>query len=98
MVAVEVNLSDELVSLLRESERSLEDAALEMIVLELYRRGALTSSRAAEPLGTERFSFIKYASSLGIPFIDMTEEEWDEEARLIESLRRGSGLSPTPAR
>ena len=98
MVTVEVNLSDELVSLMRESERSIEDAALEMIVLELYRRGSLTSSRAAELLGTDRFSFVKHASGLGIPFIDMTEEEWDEEARLVQSLRRGSGLSPMPAR
>lgn len=98
MGTVRLELSDDVVSLLRESKQSPEEAALEIIVLEPYRRGAITSSRAAELLGTDRFSFIADASGLGIPFIDMTKEEWDEEARLIESLRRGSGSSPTLAR
>ncbi len=98
MSTVRLDLSDDLISLVHESKKPVEAVVLEMIVLELYRRGAVTSSRAAELLGTDRFSFIKHASSLGIPFIDMTEEEWDEEARLVQSLRRGSGLSPTPAR
>lgn len=76
-----------------------------MIVLELYRRGTITSSRAAELLGTDRFSSIKDASGLGIPFIDMTEEGWDEEARLFQSPQKGfprrdalESLQPVPAR
>jgi predicted HTH domain antitoxin len=96
MSTVRLDLGDDVVSLLREAKQPVEAAALEMIVLELYRRGAITSSRAAELLGTDRFSFIKHASSLGIPFIDMTEEEWEAEADLVRSLRedarRGAAL------
>jgi predicted HTH domain antitoxin len=42
---------------------------------ELYRLGKFSSGKAAEYLDMERFEFIKYASRLGIPFIDMDMEE-----------------------
>lgn len=88
MGTIRLDLAEDVVALLRETNRPLEEAAQEAIVLELYRRGAMTSGRAAQLLGTDRFSFIKHASSLGIPFIDMTEEEWANEARFIRSLQR----------
>jgi hypothetical protein len=61
-------------------------AGREMIVLELYRRGTISSGKAAELLGMPRIDFIKHASRLGIPYIDMTEEEWAAEKAASESL------------
>ena len=87
MSVVQLDLADDVVSLLRESNQPIEDAARELIVLELYRRGAISSGRAAEIINLDRFAFIRHASQLGIPFIDMTEEEWEEEAQLVRSLR-----------
>lgn len=57
-----------------------------MIVLELYRRGTISSGKAAELLGMQRIDFIKHASRLGIPYIDMTEDEWAAEKAASESL------------
>ena len=57
-----------------------------MIVLELYRRGAISSGKAAELLSMKRIDFIKHASRLGIPYIDMTEDEWAAEKAASESL------------
>jgi hypothetical protein len=34
----------------------------------------------------DRFEFIKYSSRLGIPFLDMTDEEWRAEAELAKKL------------
>ena len=82
----------EIAALLREGERSSEDVAQELIVLELYRRGAISGGKAAELLGWERFDFIKHASRLGIPFYRMSEEEWQAESTLIDAL------SQAPAR
>ncbi len=45
-----------------------------MIVLEVYRRGSISSGKAAELLGTSRLAFIQHASSL-----EMTEDEWAAE-------------------
>ena len=50
-----------------------------MIVLELYRRGTISSGKAAELLDMPRLDFIRHASHLGIPHIDMTPDEWEAE-------------------
>jgi len=55
-------------------------------VLELYRGGTISSGRAAELLGMQRIDFIKHASRLGIPFFDMTEDEWEAEKAALKAL------------
>lgn len=86
MSTVHLDLADDVVTLLRASNRPVEDAARELIVLELYRRGAISSGRAAELFGMERFAFVRHASSLGIPFFDMTSEEWQAELARLQEL------------
>jgi hypothetical protein len=34
----------------------------------------------------EKFAFIRWTGELGIPFFDMTPEEWQEELRVLEKL------------
>jgi hypothetical protein len=34
-------------------------------------------------LGLDRFAFIRWSGALGISYLDMTPEEWQEERRLI---------------
>jgi predicted HTH domain antitoxin len=67
-------------------DRPLEDNARESIVLELYRQGKISSGKAAELLGMPRIAFIQHASDLGIPFFDMTEEEWRAEVDQARKL------------
>ena len=50
----------------------------ELSILELYRRKEISSGKAAELLGMERFEFVRYASRLGIPFFDMSKEELEK--------------------
>jgi hypothetical protein len=56
------------------------------MVLELYRRGTLSSGTAAELLGMSRSGFISHASHLGIALFDMTEDEWARERDLSNNL------------
>ena len=56
------------------------------MTLELYRRGVISSGKAAELLSMPRFEFVHYASRLGIAFFDMTEDEWKAEAGFAETL------------
>ena len=100
MAGVTLELDEELVEVLREQDpgRPVEDVARELIVLELYRRRAISGGLAARFLGMGRFDFIGYSGDLGIPFIDMTEEEWQAELRAIEETVRSHPLSRTPAR
>jgi predicted HTH domain antitoxin len=79
MAMVTVQLGDDLAAILDREEEPIEHVALEVIVFELYRRGTVSRGRAAELLGMPLYDFIKRASRLGIPYIDMTEEEWAAE-------------------
>ncbi|RKY62821.1 MAG: UPF0175 family protein [Candidatus Latescibacterota bacterium] len=86
MPTVTLELEKELADLLRPAQGRLEDVLKEYLVLELYRRRKISSGKAAEILGMERLEFIRYASRMGIPFLDMDEEEWAEEVRNIRRL------------
>jgi predicted HTH domain antitoxin len=86
MTSVKIEIEEPLAAILHETNQPVEEAGREMIVLELYRRGSISSGKAAELLGMPRIDFIKHASRLGIPYIDMTEEEWAAEKVASESL------------
>jgi len=83
---VTIEIEEPLAAILLETNPSVQEAARETIVLELYRRGTISSGMAGEILGMPRIDFIKHASRLGIPYIDMTEEEWAAEKAASESL------------
>ena len=86
MSSVKIEIEEPLAALLHQTNQPAQVAGREMIVLELYRRGAVSSGKAAELLGMERFDFIKHASRLGIPFFDMTDEEWAAEMDRLKAL------------
>jgi predicted HTH domain antitoxin len=85
---VKIDVDEDLAALLHQTNQPIEAAAREMIVLELYRRGSLSSGKAAEQLGMVRLEFIKYASKLGIPCIDMTSDEWEREKAALDAWPR----------
>ncbi len=76
---INIPLDSELAGLLQMYDKPVGDTARELIVLELYRQGKISSGKAGELLDMPRFTFVRYASQLGIPFFDMTEEEWQAE-------------------
>src|SRR5438105_10046851 len=86
MSTTAVALDEDVVCALRQLNQPLEEAARECIVLELYRRGAISSGKAAELLGMPRVQFIAYASRLGIAFFDMADTEWAAERALSDRL------------
>jgi len=79
MSTTTVALEGELVALLHQLNRPIKRAARELIILELYRRGMISSGKAGEFLGMSRVEFIQFASLEGIPFFQMTEDEWAAE-------------------
>lgn len=85
-MTIKVEIDDELAGLLGQFNQSLERSTRELILLELYRRGTISSGKAAEMLGMGRLEFIHYASKLGLPFFDMSQAEWETEKHLSENL------------
>ena len=86
MSVVNIEIEEPLAALLHQTNQPVQQAGREMIVLELYRRGTISSGRAAELLGMERIDFIQHASRLGIPYFSLTKDEWEAEMASLESL------------
>jgi predicted HTH domain antitoxin len=86
MSTISIDLGEDVVALLRQSNQPVERAARELIVLELYRRGAISSGKAAQLLSMSRVEFIQHASRLGIPYYTMTEDEWKNERTQSQRL------------
>ena len=83
MSRVPVLLDKDVTALLGDSPEQIERSALEMIVLELYRRHDISAGRAAELLHLDLLTFARWSGSLGVPYFDMTPEQWEQELRAI---------------
>jgi predicted HTH domain antitoxin len=86
MKTVELDLEDDLVGLILQLDQPLHKSIRELIVLELYRQAKISSGKAGQLLDMNRFEFIRYASRLGIPYFDMTKDEWETEKNLLQNL------------
>jgi predicted HTH domain antitoxin len=85
MGSTTLDLGEDLSGFLATLGQPIEQTAREMIVLELYRRGLVSSGKAAELLGIPRLEFIQRSSELGIPYFRYTDDEW--QAEVAESQR-----------
>jgi predicted HTH domain antitoxin len=92
MSVIQLDLEEGIVVLLQGSNQPVHQVARELIVLELYRRGTISSGKAAQLLDMSRSEFIRHASRLGIAFFDLTDDEWN-----AETLLHPPRLSLTPA-
>ncbi len=83
MTTIQITVDETISELLGDSPEQIERAALEIIVLDLYRRHVISAGRAAEILGLDEFAFIRWSGSLGIPYFDTTPEDWEAQLRAI---------------
>jgi predicted HTH domain antitoxin len=86
MSVIQLELDEDIATLLQGLNQPVPQVARELIVLELYRRGTISSGKAAQLLDMSRFEFVRYASRLGIAFFDLTDDEWKAEQARAETL------------
>jgi len=86
MNTISIALEEDLAVLLQGLNQPVQQAVCEFIVLELYRRGTISSGRAAQLLDMPRWEFVRHASRLGIAFFDLTEDKWVAERMQAETL------------
>lgn len=87
MSMVTIEMDEKLMNLFHPLQGRPEDMLKEYVVLEMYRRHEISSGKAAELLDMERFEFVRYASRLGIPFIDMDERELAAELETARNFK-----------
>ena len=86
MPPVTVTLDTDLATLLQKRDQPIQKTAREMIILELYRQGSISSGKAAQLLDMSRWEFIQHASQLGIAFFNLNAEEWQRERLRADEL------------
>jgi predicted HTH domain antitoxin len=79
-----IEIDDDLLAVLPGAQPGPAAQLRELAVLELYRRRVISSGRAAELLDMKRDELIRYASRLGIPYLELDDVELGRE---IESGR-----------
>jgi predicted HTH domain antitoxin len=80
---VTVYLDDELVAAMQPIDDSIDRRIKELVVLDLLRQHAISMGKGAELLGMPLLDFIRLSGKHGIPYIDMSEEEWESEMRTL---------------
>jgi predicted HTH domain antitoxin len=83
-----ITLDEELAEILRSEAGSLEAAASEALVMELFRRGRVSIGKACALLRLPREAFARRADDLGIPYFLINKDDWAAELATIEAWRR----------
>ena len=83
---ITVVLEEKFLSFVAKRKKDIPERLKELSILELYRRKEISSGKAAELLGMERFEFVRYASRLGIPFFDISKEELQRDLKTAKRI------------
>ena len=82
-----IQFPDLIIELLGLSPEELEESLKKMIVLELVRKGRLSSGKAAELLGMSRWEFMDLMTEYNVPMTDLTSEELDEQLEILRNIK-----------
>lgn len=82
-----IQFPDLIMELLELSPEGLEESLKKMIVLELVRKGRLSSGKAAELLGMSRWEFMDLMTEYNVPMTDLTSEELDEQLEILRNIK-----------
>ena len=83
-----LTLDDDLAAILAAEHDSIQVAAREALVMELFRRGRLSIGKACELLRLTREAFAGRAAELGIPYFLMDKADWAAELSTIYAWRQ----------
>jgi predicted HTH domain antitoxin len=95
-----VDLPKELQKLLAPTEGEAAACLKKLALIELFRRGDVSSGYAAKVLGMSKWEFIDLLAEHEVPYIDLSEEELRQEIEVARSWRsrRKGPSSPTAGR
>lgn len=100
MTSLVIDLPNDVVERLAPTPHEAAERLKELVLIELFRRGEVSSGWAAERLGIGKWDFIDLLGEHGVPYIDLTEDELRQEVEVALSHwgRRGKPPSPTADR
>ena len=88
MAIVNVEMPEEMASLVLSANKEEQLKRNAMMLYPYVHDGIISHGRAAEMLGIYKINLITLYGRLGIPYIEMTDEEIEEELSTVESLKK----------
>ena len=88
---ITITIPSEILPIVAKKKRDVPIKVLEFLILELYRLGELSSGKAAQYLNMERFEFVRFASGMGVPFIDLDKDEISEDFKEAHRATKKGG-------
>ncbi|MFH7244241.1 MAG: UPF0175 family protein [Spirulina sp.] len=90
-LTVSLSLPRDLLGTLDVSESQLADQILELLALELFRQGRISTGKGAELLRISKADFIHLLDRHQIPYFTITSAELEMEVATVEALLKPSG-------
>ena len=87
MAVVNVEIPEEMASLVLSANKEEQLKRHAMMLYPYVHDGIISHGRAAEMLGIYKIDLITLYGRLGIPYIEMTDEEIEEELSTVQSLK-----------
>lgn len=82
----EMDIPSQFIPVMGTTKKRLPNRVKELIALELFREGKITTGKAAELVGIHRMEFIHLLAKNDIPFFTQKPEELEDEINLIEGM------------
>jgi predicted HTH domain antitoxin len=67
-------------------QREIDDSVTQALAMKLFETGRITSGVAARLLGMNRLAFLDMLHQQGIPYVDHTREELEQEQAVLEKV------------
>lgn len=87
MITVDMELPNEMVTYSMPQSKEEQLVRNAMMLYPYIRRGVISHGRAAEILGIFKMDLITLYGKLGLPYIEMTDEEIEAELRTVDYLK-----------
>ena len=84
-IKVELELPEELLLTARISKEHASEELKNLVAFELYRRGIISLGKACQFAGISKWEFFEMNKRLQVP-ISYTEEDWEEDKRIVEQM------------
>ncbi len=91
-MTVALELPRDLLGALEVPQAQMEARLRELIALELFREGRISSGKGAELLGVSKVAFIQLLSQHGIDYFTESPEELKAEVAMLEQLLGDDGV------
>ena len=87
MITVDMELPNEMVTYAMPQSKEEQLVRNAMMLYPYIRRGVISHGRAAEILGIFKMDLITLYGEMGLPYIEMTDEEIEEELETVDYLK-----------